>query len=162
MFLTASGSEIAAVKNGFSDRSNCLRSGFCSQSYLTQKFTRISIVKNYHWRKLPVPLLLADYLRSKGLELYTAESIEKGWQLYVETQPDLIVSGIAIKFNNCGYTFLKQVRDRDLQQPFIVLSAQLNNSINRENAIRFGVNAYFDKPFEPDELYQKIESILYS
>ena len=107
-------------------------------------------------------LLLADYLKSKGLKLYTAESIEKGWQLYVETKPDLVVTDIAIRFNDCGYRFLKQVRDRDLQQPIIFLSAQLNNPINRNNAMRLGVNACFDKPFEPDELYQEIESILYS
>ena len=107
-------------------------------------------------------LLLADYLRFKGLKVYTAESIEKGWQLYVETKPDLIVSGIGMKFNDCGYTLLKQVRDRNLQQPFIFLSAQLNNSINRNNAMRLGANAYFNKPFEPDELYREIESNLYS
>ena len=107
-------------------------------------------------------LLLADYLRFKGLELYTAESIEKGWQLYAETKPNLIVSGIAVKPNDCGYRFLKQVRDRNLQQPFIFLSAQLNNAINRNNAMRLGANAYFNKPFEPDELYQEIENILYS
>ena len=107
-------------------------------------------------------LLLADFLKSFGLEVYTAESIEKAWQLYVETQPDLIMSDIIIRFNDCGYTFLKQVRDRDLQQPFIFLSAQLNNSINRNNAMRLGANAYIDKPFEPDELYRKIKSILSS
>ncbi len=107
-------------------------------------------------------LLLADYLESKGLEIYTAESIEKGWQLYVETQPNIIVSGIAIRFNDCGHTFLKQIRNQNLQQPIILLSAQLNNSINRNIAMRLGVNACFDKPFEPDELYRKIKSILSS
>ena len=107
-------------------------------------------------------LLLADYLRFKGLKVYTAESIEKGWQLYTETKPDIIVSGVAIKFKDCGYTFLKQVRNHDRQQPFIFLSAQLNNLINRNNAIRLGANAYFNKPFEPDELYREIESILSS
>ena len=106
-------------------------------------------------------LLLADYLRSKGLEVYTAESIEKGWQLYVETRPDTIVSGIVVKFNNCGYTFLKQVRDRDRQQPFIFLSTQLNNSVNRNKAMRLGANAYFNMPFELDELYREIENLLY-
>ena len=106
-------------------------------------------------------LLLADYLRAKGLEVYTAESIEKGWQLYVETQPDTIVSGIVVNFNNCGYTFLKQVRDRDRQQPFIFLSTQLDNSANRNKAMKLGANAYFNMPFELDELYQEIENLLY-
>lgn len=106
-------------------------------------------------------LLLADYLRSEGLELYTAESIEKGWQLYLETKPDLVVSGITVKFEDYGYTFLKQVRNHNPRQPFILLSAQPNNSTNR-NAVKFSANAYFDKPFEPDELYREIESILYS
>lgn len=107
-------------------------------------------------------LLLADYLKSKGLKLYTAESIKKGWQLYTETKPDLIVSGIAMESRGCGYTFLKQVRNHNLQQPFIFLSAQLNNPINRNNAMKLGANAYFDKPFEPDELYREIENILFS
>ena len=104
-------------------------------------------------------LLLAHYLRFKGLESYTAESIEEGWQLYIETKPDIIVSSIAVKSNDCGYKFLKQVRNNNPQQPFIFLSAQLNNSIHRKNAMRLGVNAYFNKPFEPDELHQTIESI---
>lgn len=107
-------------------------------------------------------LLLADYLKSKKLKVYIAESIEKGWQLYVETQPDIIVSGIVMKSKDCGYKFLKQVRNHSLQQPFIFLSAQLNNSINRKKAMRLGANAYFDKPFEPDELYREIENILHS
>jgi DNA-binding response OmpR family regulator len=113
-------------------------------------------------RSLNLRLLLSDYLKSKELEVHTAESIEKGWQLYVETKPDLIVSDIAIEFKDCGYEFLKQVRDFNPQQPFIFLSSQLNNSINRKNTMRLGVNACFDKPFEPDELYREIESILYS
>lgn len=85
-------------------------------------------------------LLLADYLRFKELELYTAESIEKGWQLYTETKPDPIVSGIAVKPNDCGYKCLKQVRDRNRQQPFFLLSAQLNKSnIN----IKIGGHKYY-------------------
>lgn len=101
-------------------------------------------------------------MRFEGLKVYTAESVEKGWQFYVETKPDIIVLGIAMKSKDRGYAFLKQVRNHNPQQPFIFLSAQLNNSIDRKNAIRLGVNAYFDKPFEPDELYRELESILYS
>ena len=107
-------------------------------------------------------LLLADFLKSFGIKVHTAESIEKAWLVYTNAQPDLIVSGIVIRSNDCGYTFLKQIRDRDLQQPFIFLSAQLNNSINRNIAMRLGANAYVDMPFEPDELYRVIESILFS
>lgn len=105
-------------------------------------------------------VLLAGYLEYRGLEVYTAKSIEKGWQIYVEARPNLIML-VVIGSKDCGYTFLSRVRDRDLQQPFIVLSAQLSNLINKNNAMRFGANVYIDMPFEPDELYQKIESILY-
>jgi DNA-binding response OmpR family regulator len=47
-----------------------------------------------------------------------------------------------------------------LNQVFIVLSAQMNRSHNREKALQLNADAVFGKPFEIDELAAKIEQCL--
>ena len=105
-------------------------------------------------------LLVADYLEFKGLRSFTAESVEEGWQTYHRVKPDIIVSGIAMRSTDCGYRLFQQVRENDLHQPFIFLSGQLNIPQKREKAIEFGADAYFGKPFEPEELFIEIEKLL--
>ena len=103
-------------------------------------------------------LLLADYLNFKGLQAFSAESVEEGWQSYSIIKPDVIVSGIAMQSIDCGYRLLQRVREIDLHQPFIFLSSQLNIPSKREKAMELGANAYFGKPFEPEELFMSIEN----
>ena len=103
-------------------------------------------------------LLVADYLNFKGLQAFTVESVEEGWQSYSKIKPDVIVSGIAMQSTDCGYRLFQRVREQNLHQPFIFLSSQLNVPSKREKAIELGANAYFGKPFEPEELLMSIEN----
>lgn len=105
-------------------------------------------------------LLLSDYLQYKGLECSTAESINEGLELYTKSNPDLVISGIAMQTRKCGYRFLQQIRDHNIEQPFIYLSAQLSDPVSKRYASRLGVDACVAKPFEPDELLEEVHRAL--
>ena len=105
-------------------------------------------------------LLIADYLDFKELQCFTAETQKEGWQSYCRIKPDVIVSGIAMQSIDCGYKLFQRVRDNNLHQPFIFLSSQLNNPTIREKAVELGADAYFSKPFEPEELFMAIKKLL--
>ena len=104
--------------------------------------------------------LVSDYLDFKGLQVFTAESIESGWQSYSEINPDVVVSGIAMQSTDCGYRLFHRVREQNSSQPFIFLSSQLNVPSKKENAMKLNADAYFGKPFEPEELLAAIEKLL--
>lgn len=105
-------------------------------------------------------LLIADYLDYNGLESITAESGEKGWELYCGNKPNIIVSGIAMETIDSGYQLFQRVRGNNLHQPFIFLSSQLNDSEKREQAMELGADAYIGKPFEPEELLTAIKTFI--
>ena len=106
-------------------------------------------------------MILAEYLEYKtDLRIFTVESGAAGWQFYLQNQPNLIVSGIAMEDIDSGYTLLQRVRERDLELPFIFLSTQLRIPSKRERAINIGASDCFCKPFEPEELFLAIANFL--
>jgi DNA-binding response OmpR family regulator len=60
-----------------------------------------------------------------------------------------------------GYDFIKYIKNSTLykNKPIIVLSAN-NTSNYKIDAFQLGVNDYITKPFNPDELYHRINVAL--
>ncbi|MDD4976413.1 MAG: response regulator [Bacteriovorax sp.] len=54
-----------------------------------------------------------------------------------------------------GMMFLKIIRERGLKIPVIFITG-LNNIIEKEEAFKLGAQAFITKPFENNELYQKL------
>jgi response regulator RpfG family c-di-GMP phosphodiesterase len=57
-----------------------------------------------------------------------------------------------------GIMFLKIIRERGLKIPLIFITG-FNNIIETEEAFRLGAQAFITKPFEENELYQKIKDV---
>ena len=103
---------------------------------------------------------VAACLRDEGYEVDTAHSGDEALIHVAHHLPDLIVSDIRMPRMD-GYALARQLRSNPRTDliPLIFLTAK-DESSERLAGIRFGVDAYLTKPFEPDELIAVIENIL--
>lgn len=103
---------------------------------------------------------VAACLRGEGYEVTTARSGREALVRLAGTMPDLIVSDIRMPGMD-GYTLARHVRSsaRTALVPLVFLTAK-DETADRIEGFRNGVDAYLTKPFEPDELVAVIKSIL--
>jgi DNA-binding NarL/FixJ family response regulator len=103
---------------------------------------------------------VAACLRGEGFDVVTARSGAEALVRVAETVPDLIVSDIRMPGMD-GYQLARQLRSssRTALTPVVFLTAK-DETADRIEGFRTGVDAYLTKPFEPDELVAVIRSIL--
>ncbi len=103
---------------------------------------------------------VAACLRGEGYEVTTARGGREALVRLAETIPDLVVSDIRMPGMD-GYTLARHVRAsaRTALVPIVFLTAK-DETADRIEGFRTGVDAYLTKPFEPDELVAVIKSIL--
>jgi DNA-binding NarL/FixJ family response regulator len=99
-------------------------------------------------------------LRGEGFDVVTARGGAEALVRVAETVPDLIVSDVRMPGMD-GYQLARQLRSspRTALTPVVFLTAKDETS-DRIEGFRAGVDAYLTKPFEPDELVAVIHSIL--
>ena len=99
-------------------------------------------------------------LRGEGFDVVTARSGAEALVRVAETVPDLIVSDVRMPGMD-GYQLARQLRSspRTALTPVVFLTAKDETS-DRIEGFRAGVDAYLTKPFEPDELVAVIRGIL--
>jgi DNA-binding NarL/FixJ family response regulator len=103
---------------------------------------------------------VAAVLRDEGFEVTTARSGGEALTLVAQESPDLIVSDIRMPVMD-GYELARRLRSSPnfALIPIIFLSAK-DETEDRVEAFRSGVDVYLTKPFEPDELIAVIMGIL--
>lgn len=99
-------------------------------------------------------------LRAEGFEVTTARSGTEALVRLAQRVPDLIVSDIRMPGMD-GYGLARHLREspRTALVPIVFLTAK-DQTIDRIEGFRAGVDAYLTKPFEPDELVAVINGIL--
>ncbi|MEO0097992.1 MAG: response regulator [candidate division WOR-3 bacterium] len=104
--------------------------------------------------------VLERRLESEGYEVITASNGRLGFNKARQEKPDLIILDLILPEMD-GYqicNFLK--RDRRYQNiPIVILSARSQEK-DMEEAKKAGADAYFTKPFNYEELLEKIEELL--
>ncbi len=99
-------------------------------------------------------------LQSAGYEVITATNGRDGLKLARAENPDLVILDLILPGMG-GYevcSFLK--RDKRFSHiPVIILTARSQEK-DIEEGNRAGADAYFTKPFNPEELIKKIEELL--
>ena len=99
--------------------------------------------------------LLEEALAKQGYRVLTASSGSEAYERALVQMPDLIVLDIIMPGMD-GFEVLKQLRAFS-QLPVIVFSASPGN---HDSAIRLGANDFVIKPFLPDEMVRRMETIL--
>ena len=103
---------------------------------------------------------VAACLKAEKYEVSTARSGHEALLQLAESVPDLIVSDIRMPGMD-GYKLARQLRGspRTALVPIVFLTAK-DQTADRIEGFRAGVDAYLTKPFEPDELVAVVDGIL--
>jgi DNA-binding NarL/FixJ family response regulator len=103
---------------------------------------------------------VAACLKAESYEVSTARSGREALMQLAEAVPDLIVSDIRMPGMD-GYTLARQLRGspRTAIVPLVFLTAK-DQTADRVEGFRAGVDAYLTKPFEPEELIAVVNGIL--
>ena len=103
---------------------------------------------------------VAACLKTEGYEVNTARSGHEALMQLANSVPDLIISDIRMPGMD-GYKLARQLRGspRTALVPIVFLTAK-DETADRIEGFRAGVDAYLTKPFEPDELIAVVNAIL--
>jgi DNA-binding NarL/FixJ family response regulator len=103
---------------------------------------------------------VAACLKAGGYEVSTARSGREALVQLAEAVPDLVVSDIRMPGMD-GYQLARQLRGspRTALVPIVFLTAK-EETADRIEGFRAGVDAYLTKPFEPEELIAVVNGIL--
>lgn len=103
---------------------------------------------------------VAACLKAEAYEVSTARSGHEALMQLAESIPDLIISDIRMPGMD-GYKLARQLRGspRTALVPIVFLTAK-DETADRIEGFRAGVDAYLTKPFEPEELIAVVNAIL--
>ena len=103
---------------------------------------------------------VAACLKAEDYEVSTARSGHEALMQLAESIPDLIISDIRMPGMD-GYKLARQLRGspRTALVPIVFLTAK-DETADRIEGFRAGVDAYLTKPFEPEELIAVVNAIL--
>lgn len=101
-------------------------------------------------------------LAEEGYNVYTAEDGEEGIKIAEEVLPSVILVDFIMPRMN-GYQFCKMARENQFLKdvPVILITAK-GEDVGEKFTEKFGVVDYFIKPFQPEELVEKVNSIVQS
>jgi len=103
---------------------------------------------------------VAACLKAEDYEVSTARSGHEALMKLAESVPDLIISDIRMPGMD-GYKLARQLRGspRTALVPIVFLTAK-DETADRIEGFRAGIDAYLTKPFEPEELIAVVNAIL--
>jgi two-component system, OmpR family, alkaline phosphatase synthesis response regulator PhoP len=116
--------------------------------------TRILVVED----DLSILTGVSMNLRYEGYEVLQAQDGKAGLQKAIDARPDLIVLDVMLPGLN-GYEVLKELRERGLDVPVVVLSAK-GMEHDKILGLNLGADDYVAKPFALNELLARIKAVL--
>jgi DNA-binding response OmpR family regulator len=106
--------------------------------------------------------LVTRHLRSINpkLEVIEASDGDDAWRLARERLPDLVVLDVMMP-GMSGWEVCRKIRqDAALAHTGVLMLTGIGESLNEATSPLFGADEYIDKPFEFDQLDQKVLSVL--
>jgi DNA-binding response OmpR family regulator len=105
--------------------------------------------------------LLKTIFEAEGAEVKTLSDGSKCYETAKEYQPDVILLDIMMPLMNGWVVFLNLQKDDATKKiPILILSAKPLTDESREKVHQLGVVDYIMKPFEVDEITQKVKGCL--
>jgi len=99
---------------------------------------------------------ISEILELEGYQVIEAENGQTGFQLVLETLPDLILCDIMMPVMN-GHEVLQQLKKQSYTAsiPFIFLTANVEKK-EVAAGLEMGAKSYISKPFETEKLLAEI------
>lgn len=100
-------------------------------------------------------------LKSKGYEVITAKNPDDGYKMIKDHNPDLIILDVMMNEPDDGFFLAQKLRREKISTPIIMYT-----SVSKALGINFGkseivpVDEFIEKPISPDELLEKVETLL--
>jgi two-component system, OmpR family, KDP operon response regulator KdpE len=94
-------------------------------------------------------------LKLRGFKVITTTSGEEALKIVKSAEPDIMLLDVVMPGID-GFTVLKELRTFT-EMPVIAFSASPGN---QDEALRLGANDFVHKPFDPDEMAEKIKGLL--
>lgn len=102
--------------------------------------------------------LVKIYLDNEGYDVVTASDGEEALDVIQETNPCLIVLDLMLP-KKSGEEVCRWVREQDLDIAVLMLTAKVS-SREKIAGLKMGADDYVTKPFSPEELVVRVETIL--
>jgi len=102
--------------------------------------------------------ILAQYVSLSGFEVILARDGKEAWDKFISVRPDMCVLDVMMPEMD-GFTLAEKMRENEPGIPFIFLTARcMRDDIVK--GLRLGADDYITKPFDPEVLMLRINSIL--
>ncbi|RME24484.1 MAG: DNA-binding response regulator [Deltaproteobacteria bacterium] len=101
---------------------------------------------------------LEKNLRFEGYTVHVAPDGQRGLELAVDKQPDLVLLDVMLPEMN-GFAVLRELRRLELDMPVIMLTAK-GEEMDKVRGLELGADDYVTKPFGLAELLARIEAVL--
>lgn len=102
--------------------------------------------------------LIKRFLTREGYDVTTAKDAASARKLMATMTFDLVILDVMMPGED-GLSLLKSVREKKQDTPIILLTAR-GQPAERIEGLKIGADDYLSKPFEPEELALRINSIL--
>ncbi len=102
--------------------------------------------------------MLQENLELRGYEVKLCTNGDDGMKAYSAAHFDLCLVDVMMPKKD-GFTFAREVRERDQQTPLIFLTAKSLKE-DRIEGLKIGADDYITKPFSMEELALRIQAVL--
>jgi len=102
--------------------------------------------------------IVGKQVKGLGFDVVEAQDGAEGLERLLASHVDLVLLDVNMP-NMDGPAMLKKMRERGDQTPVIMLTSESERSIVM-NAMVLGISDYILKPFKPEELRDKLLSVL--
>ena len=101
--------------------------------------------------------LLKDYLSEKNFDIYVSEDFNEAKEFLPLIKFDIIILDRMMPSGD-GIELIDFIKN-NFDSPVIMLTA-MGSDKNKIDGFKYGANDYLSKPFEPEELYLRIQNLL--
>ena len=101
--------------------------------------------------------LLKDYLNEKNFDIYVSEDFNEAKEILPLIKFDIIILDRMMPSGD-GIELIDFIKN-NFDSPVIMLTA-MGSDKNKIDGFKYGANDYLSKPFEPEELYLRIQNLL--
>ncbi|MGE3670772.1 MAG: response regulator transcription factor [Polyangiaceae bacterium] len=104
--------------------------------------------------------MVGGYLRGQGFQVIEASDGAQAWELAHERLPDLVILDVMMP-GMSGWEVCRKIKEAvSLHHTGVIMLTGIGENLNEMTSPLYGADAYLDKPFEFDDLQNRIEETL--
>ena len=106
-----------------------------------------------------ISMLMEDILTPFGYEVDSAPNTNLAWEKVRQSPPDLILLDIMMPGKN-GYEFCAELKATAYKTIPVIMVSVKRDQADVDKGMNAGAADYINKPFDPDDLVNKVKKII--